>query len=363
MSMEAGTPMNGAAAGSTGGGPGAIDRAAARVVDDIACEGCGYNLRGLPASGKCPECGRPVTRARRGRYERDMVAAPLPWLRKMSWAANLLALAAFAQLGAVFAPLVLGSLSFVLVPVVVVSPVVWLVGVFAVTRPRPMMPSVAKDSVQEWAKLRMWTRILQFGWPLGAAFDALGLIPALSTGAAGTILHAFSLFAMLAGVAGHSALCLYLSRLADWANDTTLEDRFKSSAYLFPAGAAAFVVAMLVRLLGFFGVLLSVGLYVVMLWSIFQFYMALWGFASIARWALINHASADARDIRMRERADREARESMVRPDPRVRDPRDVHGTSPRVPSSGVGDAKPGSPGLKPTGDDDGLFELAPDSH
>ena len=27
---------------------------------DRKCTGCGYNLRGLPGTGACPECGRPV---------------------------------------------------------------------------------------------------------------------------------------------------------------------------------------------------------------------------------------------------------------------------------------------------------------
>jgi hypothetical protein len=29
-------------------------------IDDLLCEGCGYNLAGLPSGGACPECGRSV---------------------------------------------------------------------------------------------------------------------------------------------------------------------------------------------------------------------------------------------------------------------------------------------------------------
>lgn len=31
-----------------------------RIAGDLACAGCGYNLRGALAAGKCPECGRPA---------------------------------------------------------------------------------------------------------------------------------------------------------------------------------------------------------------------------------------------------------------------------------------------------------------
>jgi hypothetical protein len=32
----------------------------ALVIDDVACIGCGYNLRGIRATGRCPECGEYV---------------------------------------------------------------------------------------------------------------------------------------------------------------------------------------------------------------------------------------------------------------------------------------------------------------
>ncbi len=39
---------------------------AGRVAGDVRCLRCGYNLRTLPASGACPECGAAVTSSLRG---------------------------------------------------------------------------------------------------------------------------------------------------------------------------------------------------------------------------------------------------------------------------------------------------------
>ena len=31
------------------------------IEEDRPCESCGYNLRGLPLSGRCPECGETIS--------------------------------------------------------------------------------------------------------------------------------------------------------------------------------------------------------------------------------------------------------------------------------------------------------------
>jgi hypothetical protein len=40
--------------------------AAAIVADDAPCRRCGYNLRGLPHTGRCPECSASIERSLRG---------------------------------------------------------------------------------------------------------------------------------------------------------------------------------------------------------------------------------------------------------------------------------------------------------
>src|SRR5687768_14962896 len=36
------------------------DVAGGQLAHDVACRKCGYNLRGLDANGRCPECGTAV---------------------------------------------------------------------------------------------------------------------------------------------------------------------------------------------------------------------------------------------------------------------------------------------------------------
>src|SRR3954467_11897945 len=55
------------------------------------CFRCGYDLRGLPPGGNCPECGLAVERSS---VEGDELwHAPPAWLAKLSWGARLVLLA------------------------------------------------------------------------------------------------------------------------------------------------------------------------------------------------------------------------------------------------------------------------------
>src|SRR5688572_3935031 len=76
------------------------------VVGDLSCSGCGYNLRTLPATSVCPECGQPVDlsmrvdRARRGHWHVQAADGYAAWMRGLSHAMLVAVLA--AVVGAVF---------------------------------------------------------------------------------------------------------------------------------------------------------------------------------------------------------------------------------------------------------------------
>ena len=58
-----------------------------RLIEDVPCRRCGYNLRSLPADGKCPECGSAVAISIHGFYLRF---APPAWVRRVALGAKLL---------------------------------------------------------------------------------------------------------------------------------------------------------------------------------------------------------------------------------------------------------------------------------
>ncbi|MCH8859402.1 MAG: hypothetical protein IID54_07490, partial [Proteobacteria bacterium] len=58
-----------------------------RLIEDVPCRRCGYNLRSLPADGKCPECGSAVAISIHGFYLRF---APPAWVRRLALGAKLL---------------------------------------------------------------------------------------------------------------------------------------------------------------------------------------------------------------------------------------------------------------------------------
>ncbi len=58
-----------------------------RLMDDVACRRCGYNLRSLETDAVCPECGAAVAISLHGFYLRF---APLAWVRRLALGAKLL---------------------------------------------------------------------------------------------------------------------------------------------------------------------------------------------------------------------------------------------------------------------------------
>ncbi len=66
---------------------------AGRVAVDVACVGCGYNLRMQPDAGVCPECARPIADSIRGYY---LPFCNAQWVKRMAGGATLASIALIA---------------------------------------------------------------------------------------------------------------------------------------------------------------------------------------------------------------------------------------------------------------------------
>jgi hypothetical protein len=83
--------------------------ATGRLVIDVDCLGCGYNLRGLQRTDACPECGQAVARA--VAPERLRFANP-DWLARVLRGVDWLLLAVFVEVVVVVAHYTLGLVSY-----------------------------------------------------------------------------------------------------------------------------------------------------------------------------------------------------------------------------------------------------------
>lgn len=296
------------------------------VSEDRRCGGCGYNLKGLPNSGNCPECGRPIARRRRGPGFADhLVQAPLPWLLAFRLGAVMLTLSAAAFI--IFQTLALvwpGQWAINGPMGLVVVSIAWGIAVWIVTRPRPLTPGSIVPPDEEWRRLRGIARVSS-ACLVAAALANVVIARALVIRALGTVVplppppsvallwaHGIALF--LGGI-GLVCFCVYLSNLCFWAADTTLAINFRACSFIVAMATIANGVLSLVLVFtppaagpgwGLASVItwpVMVGAGVFLGTAVLHLLWCLWRFQSIASWAVIHHATAESQTERMRARA------------------------------------------------------------
>lgn len=288
-------------------GPRGIRKGVDQFVEgDRPCRRCGYNLRGLPVQGKCPECGTKIRVGRSGAID-TLVAAPRGYLRRLARGFTLLALAAIALMllsglnvfgGCI--PVVQGFYDAPWVSdAAMAASFAWWIGVFIVTAPREVPIGVPVNPVEEFRRLRWINRLAHLAWP---AWSVMAMVDAYQSGAA--LLVAAEGLRMI-GIFAIAPLAWQLAELAHTAEDASLADSLRGAAigiitcgvpvhawslslFAFPTGRV-FVLLAALLFLGYAGSLL----------------VFVWGTASMARtcwWAVRHSREREARDWELRMR-------------------------------------------------------------
>lgn len=179
-----------------------------------ACAQCGYDLRGSPPGGLCPECGCPVRRPPRADAPFDEM--PLSLIRPFRRSCRLATAALAGALGAQAYVLLFPVSDATLIAAAIVlaaSSALWVGACFRLTAPMDV-PAAASCGLGERGRLRRLARWLQLGWLAHglAALHDVTMGPAPWT-------VPLVLFAWPVGLAGTFALAVLLSRLAWWVRD------------------------------------------------------------------------------------------------------------------------------------------------
>jgi uncharacterized membrane protein len=299
-----------------GQGPGSLGKLIER---DVACEDCGYSLRGLYTRSACPECGtyiRDKTAGSDVRQPESLVDTPIGYLKKL-----VVATAATACIGVL---MTLGQLYLAVYNfpgrgvLQAVSPLLWIGAVFLVTARRPTTEATTDDMMLDRAWFRTLVRVMQLAWPAGVAvMIAPGVLAGLGvpvpgwSGTAATILGSMLVFVAAIGLA---PLCLYLAALADWANADGIADRLRTAAFFTGVFGVLSVllalISMIPFLLGPIAGVLSIITGILAIVGIGLLVVSMVQLALLAYWAVKNWHESKEREQRMELK--RQAREAEL---------------------------------------------------
>ncbi|MCH7591627.1 MAG: protein kinase [Planctomycetes bacterium] len=228
--------------------------------NDISCIHCGYNLRGLPGGGRCPECGTEVARSSHGNL---LSAADPAWLARVlrgqalayagcvallvrfvfsSVTASGSSLATWAIVDSLGASSVVETVSEAVLSAAVA--LFLLLGAFGTTTIDPRLSlteqPIALRRFVRWSIVAMVALALS-GYLVPTVFKQLG-VGAEVAALCGTVLLSASGLVFLSALVG---ICYYLAGLAMRIPDAVLATRTRSKAVRF-AGCIGIVVLMVV---------------------------------------------------------------------------------------------------------------------
>jgi hypothetical protein len=281
------------------------------ILDDRFCSECGYSLKGLSASGLCPECGEPcaggVLKGADGHRVIDnteMGQASLLFLLPLGFALLICGLAGMVLTWFVFL-IVASGVDTLQVRIGLVASTAWFLSILILLRVRPRSSAVSADHHDDSPGfIRLILALTQPAWIAAAALAHLEL-----AGVAGAGTAKWPVIAI--GVIGMPALPWHLSYTALWAMHIKLADWLRGAAWTLAfggllSGSIQTLWIMKMTWTQIFFVIELVGRF---LWHGALIATSLFALQMVidVRWAVINARERAARDRRIAERRRRYA--------------------------------------------------------
>ncbi|MCZ6834788.1 MAG: hypothetical protein O7G85_03345 [Planctomycetota bacterium] len=205
---------------------------ASQVIDtDRKCLHCGYQLKGLPLGGNCPECG--ATTRLPDKIDSPLSLMPLPAILRLKWGC-------WAVFWCLILAMVIGALRgsgrfpevMILTGLLAIS-LSWQVAVRLAT-PTLDLPQARLWGFHRLGKLRLVAQWLQVGWPIAAG--AALLSEAIPNPVPPMNLLPFVLqFGLVLGITGLVILALVFERLAQWTRELEAMNLFNWIVWGLPA--------------------------------------------------------------------------------------------------------------------------------
>ncbi|GAB5495743.1 MAG: hypothetical protein Phyf2KO_08230 [Phycisphaerales bacterium] len=286
------------------------------VNDDRTCRQCDYPLKGLPKSGKCPECGTPIPR-KRGRLPSgdNLTDAPAKYLRKLSFSLGLLAIS--AVLIGLGLSMVRMSSSWQGPAMFLLASGMWIGSVFLVTVKRPLQDATVRDRTLDDGKWLSIVRMTQFVWVVAAVLAILQYAAIQQSWKALGFLYVSHVVFVIISFVSSVPVLAYLTSLAEWAGDHGLASRLRGSAWGIVVGGVVggvcIAVAPLMGVIKGFVWIVGAILFVVFLLSVAVAFISVVQIAGTAMQAIATNAAAEARNIRVAQRKEQEMKETIDR--------------------------------------------------
>ncbi len=276
------------------------------------CRHCGYDLAGLSAGGRCPECGTAIA-MNAGKYaafDDNIVMAPTAYLRVL--AVGSVGLAIFGAGG-----LSLGLMSIRepsrLTLVAAGVFVGWAAAVWIVCMPR--RSALTPRGGDPTGKLVRWgARVSQGMWPMGMGLiylaEYVSFRVIVAGGVPGNEVEAIRIagwVCIAVGLLGLMPLCMHVASIAEWAGCGDMGEKLRAASIGLVVCPPVVLAAMIAGPKAFAMVVVGGFAGLILLFSVGFAVAGMLQMASITLWALNNSANTIERDRRVSERRQQDA--------------------------------------------------------